>query len=77
MQHGLTAKQACTRCIVPGENIFKGEMAGEKSVVDTKIIRIRFPEIPRCNTGSVEDANEVAHEEEGKCGQDLFVNSSL
>lgn len=52
------------------------EMANERSVVETSIIRSRFLDIPRNHTGSVKDGNEIAQGEESLCFLDLLKCNS-
>lgn len=63
--------------MVTGLDIISGEIAGERSVGDNKMIRSRVTEISRSNTGSVEDENGVTHDKKGEHGRELIEKSSL
>lgn len=42
VRYGVAMKRRCVRCLVTGKDITSGEVAGERSVKDTKMIRSRF-----------------------------------
>lgn len=46
-------------------DIISGETAGKQLARETKIISSCFLEIPRNDTGSVEDVNKVTQKEKG------------
>lgn len=52
-------------------------MTGARLVRKTKMIRIYFLKISKNGTGSVDDDNEVAQDEEGEYGQELSRKTSL
>lgn len=60
MRDGTAVKSPCFRYMVTGENITSEELAVERSVRVTKMVRSDFLEIPRTYTGSFEDGSEVA-----------------
>lgn len=59
------------------EDITSGEMAGETSVSDTKMIMSGTLQIARSSTGCAEDANEAAQVEERDCGPVLLRKTLL
>lgn len=60
VRHGLAVKAPCVRCLVAGEHMVSDEMASERSVGNTNIIRSRFLKLPSENKWSVENVIEVA-----------------
>lgn len=55
-------KRRFARCVKTLEKLYGGEIAGAISVRDTMMARSRVLEVPRKNTGSVKDGNEVVLE---------------
>lgn len=60
--HGVAVKRTFVSCMGTKEDIISSDMAGDRSVRDIKMIKIRSLEIPRSDTRSVENGNEVAQE---------------
>lgn len=58
--------------VVTGEDIIRGKLACESSVLDTEMVRRRVLEIARNNSVVVQDGNKVAQE-----GEEERVHSSL
>lgn len=50
VQNGAMVERLCARYTVTGEDNISGEMAGERSVQDMKMTRIRFLGLPRKTT---------------------------
>lgn len=71
------AKKTHVRCMVTGKDIISGEKAVALSIRGAKMIRSRFQEITRKNTGSVEDVDEVSQEEKEEFGQELLRKNPL
>lgn len=69
MRHDTAMKNLCVRCSMTTDIIINGELASERSLRDIKMIESRVLETSRNNTGSVEDGNEIAQEDEKECGQ--------
>lgn len=62
--------------MAPGEDIISGEMAGERSVRETKMTSSRLLKILPNYTRSSEDKNKVAQEEEADYRQE-FLKTDL
>lgn len=75
--HGVAVQGPSLRCTLTEKDIVTGKMARERSVGDNKMIRSRLQKMPKNNTGSVGDEDEVAHTEERECVQKLVKNKSI
>lgn len=73
----VTGKRRSDSCMVTAQYIVCTAMAGERSVVDTKMIRRHFLEIEMVNTESVENEIVKVQEEEEGCGQDSMRYNML
>lgn len=60
-----------------GGDTIGDKMAGEIFVREKKIIRSRFVEITKNNTGSVERRREKRQEEEAECDQKFLKKNAL
>lgn len=63
VQSDIALNRLHVRCMITGEHIFTGDIAGERSAWDTETGRNRFMNTPRNNNRSFQDATEVAQEE--------------
>lgn len=77
LRHGAALNRLCAGRMVSGEDIISGEMDGERSVKDTKMIKNRFLEIPRNNIWSAMNVDKVPQEKKLKCDKEFFRKSSL
>lgn len=73
----VEVKKTFVRWTETNEDLINSEMARERSVKGTKIIRSCFMWALRINTESVEDANEVAREDDADCSEELLRKNSL
>lgn len=51
MWHGVAVMRPCARCMVTADDVISGEIASERSVMETKMIRSRFLKLPKNSTG--------------------------
>lgn len=56
-------KRTCVRFIVTGENIISGEMAHERSLKETKMVKRSLLKLLGVNIGSFLDENYLAQKE--------------
>lgn len=76
MFHGVAVKGPCGRCKDTEEDMISRELADERSMRVTEMIRSRSPKIPRNNTEISDGGNEIAEEEEAEFSQELSRNNS-
>lgn len=77
MRHSVAEERSCVLCMVTGEHSISGAMGVKRSMRDARMVKSRFPEISRSNTGSVKNGREIAQEEEGQCDQELLRKKLL
>lgn len=66
MKHDVAVKRLCLRYTVTADDIISDEMVGGWSLMDAKIVRSRVLEILKNDTGTIEEADEVATEEDDR-----------
>lgn len=71
-RHDVLLNRYSFRDILAGEDMISGELAGERSMGETKIVRNRFLEIGTSNTMSAEDRNKADLEDKVDYGQELL-----
>lgn len=59
MLHDVAVKSPCIRCMFTEEDIISVEMSGDRSVQDIKMLKSRFLEIRRKDTGCMKGRNDI------------------
>lgn len=74
--HVVVVSRPFVRCIETRNDVVSGEVAGERFVRRTKMIRSRFLEIPSYDGENGFEENEVDEKEDPNRGQELLRKNS-
>lgn len=74
---GGAVNTRCVICMMTGENVISDQMAYERSLRDTTMMRMSVLKVSRNNIASVRDENKVVEEEERDNAQKWWKKYSL